>query len=65
MELNKREYFNINFQIEKLTNVLITLDMLEAHGMRFTEEIQVIELYQDRLFRRIEKKEAKKGVNNE
>lgn len=60
-----KNYFSINYQIEKLNNVLITLDMLEAHGMRFTDEIEVIELFQDRLIRRIEKKEAKKGDNNE
>lgn len=60
MALSKREYFNIEFQVEKLNNVLIILDMLEAHGIRVMDEIQVIELFQNRLIKRIEKKEAEK-----
>jgi len=57
--------FGLEYQAEKVTNILMLLDMLEGHGMRLTNEIEVIEHIQDNLFKRIEyrdklKEEAKK-----
>jgi hypothetical protein len=61
MELAK--YMSLDDQVSKITNILIILDMLDSHGMRVTDEIEVLEHIQDKLFNQIEKrnrKEAKK-----
>lgn len=56
-----RDYFTMEYQVEKLNSVLIILDMLEAHNIKVNDEIEIIEMLQDRILRKIEnRKEAKK-----
>ena len=63
MVLSKRDYFTMEYQVEKLNNVLIYLDILDKHGLNVLKEIEVLEMLQNRIIKRIENKEGK--IKNE
>lgn len=65
MALGKYKNMPLDKQANKLTNILILLDMLLCHGMRLDDEIEVLEHVQDKLFRQIEKRDRKEAKNNE